>query len=151
MSVKTQRTEGSGTSQLLQTIRSAGYNKDVTIALATVKGVEPLVIRLAGENFDLEEDDIIVARSLRERVITAHITDISTNPAGDHSHSGDSGGSTSTDGSHTHAIDAEATVTLPSPLEVDAKVIVAIHEISAADKEFYVIDIESEAPEGGGG
>lgn len=150
MSVKDERNEGSGATKLLQSIRKAGYNKDVTFALATVKAVEPLVIRLAGENFDLDEDDIIVARSLRERVITAHITDISTQPAGDHSHSGDSGGSTSTDGSHTHAIDGEATITLPSPLAVDAKVIVAIHEISAADKEFYVIDMPGEAPEGGG-
>ncbi|MFD2704625.1 DUF2577 family protein [Salibacterium lacus] len=150
MSVNAQRTEGSGTSQLLDQIRSTGYNKDVTFALARVVSIDPLVIRLAGESFDLEEDDIIVARSLRERVITAHITDISTESAGSHSHSGDSGGSTSTNGSHTHAISGNATVTLPSPLEVDAKVIVAIHEISAADKEFYVIDMPGEAPEGGG-
>ncbi|MFZ4454342.1 DUF2577 family protein [Salibacterium aidingense] len=149
MSVKAERKEGDAGSKLVQSIRKAGYNKDVTFALARVTSVEPLAVRLAGESFDLEEDDIFVARSLRERTIQAYITNISTQPAGDHSHTGDSGGSTSTDGEHTHAIDGEATVTLPSPIEEGAQVIVAIHEISAAEKEFYVMDIASK-PEGGG-
>ncbi|SFP99014.1 DUF2577 family protein [Salibacterium halotolerans] len=125
MSVKAERIEGSGRSQLVQVIRSIGYNKDVTLTLAEVKAVEPLVVRMAGESFDLEEadGDLFIDRNLRERTVNTTIRSISTESA---------------DG-HSHAIDGEAEITIPSPLKVGDTVIIAMHEVSAADKEFYVV------------
>jgi hypothetical protein len=60
-----ERIEGSGASQLVQLIRTLGYNSDVTMELATVTSAPPeLKIKVDNMNVELEKDDLIVAQSL---------------------------------------------------------------------------------------
>lgn len=60
-----ERIEGSGASQLVQLIRTIGYNSEITFELATVTSAPPqLKIKVDHMNVELEKDDLIVAQSL---------------------------------------------------------------------------------------
>lgn len=60
-----ERIEGSGASQLVQLIRTIGYNPEITFELATVTSAPPqLKIKVDHMNVELEKDDLIVAQSL---------------------------------------------------------------------------------------
>lgn len=57
--------QGTGASQLVQLIKSYGYNKDVDIELATITSAPPeLKIRVDGMSIDLDAEDLIVAKSI---------------------------------------------------------------------------------------
>ncbi|MGN7455501.1 DUF2577 domain-containing protein [Paenibacillus pasadenensis] len=59
------RAEGSGASQLVQLMRSIGWNADTTIELGTVVAEPPeLKIRLDHTELVLEKDDLVVAERL---------------------------------------------------------------------------------------
>ncbi|WP_410772183.1 DUF2577 family protein [Fontibacillus sp. BL9] len=60
-----ERIEGSGASQLVQLIRTIGYNTEITFELATVTSAPPrLKIKVDHMNVELEKDDLIVVQSL---------------------------------------------------------------------------------------
>lgn len=63
-----ERIEGSGASQLVQLIRTLGYNSEGFFELATVTAAPPeLKIKVDHMNIELEKDDLIVAESLTKR------------------------------------------------------------------------------------
>ncbi len=66
MSIKQENTrlEGSGVHRLIQLIQRHGHNVDVKFHTATVTSLDPFHIRLVGDNFDIEEDSLIVAQNL---------------------------------------------------------------------------------------
>lgn len=57
--------EGAGRSKLRHVIRELGYNKDVDIEFATVLAPLPgISIKVDGQPFDLDADDVIVCEHL---------------------------------------------------------------------------------------
>ncbi|QVY62993.1 DUF2577 domain-containing protein [Cytobacillus gottheilii] len=53
--------EGNGAARIIQLMSRHGHNTDVNVELGTVISAPPsIVIRLDGDNFELDKDDIMV-------------------------------------------------------------------------------------------
>lgn len=66
MADKRLKIEGDGHSKLVQLTRKIGYNRDVDVKLATVTSVSPLRVRIDGDNFDMEPEEIITTERFYE-------------------------------------------------------------------------------------
>jgi hypothetical protein len=56
------RLEGNGASRFIQLMRQHGHNTDVTVEVGTITAAPPSIkLRLPGDDFDLDKDDVIVA------------------------------------------------------------------------------------------
>ncbi|OQP06851.1 hypothetical protein B1690_05945 [Geobacillus sp. 46C-IIa] len=57
--------EGNGAVRLIQLMRQHGYNKDISIELATVTSPPPNIkIRVDNMKIELDKDDVIIAQHL---------------------------------------------------------------------------------------
>lgn len=108
------RLEGSGGARLINIIRRNARNiKDLDITIATVTKAPPnIAIRIIGDSFDLEGDDLVVSESLLNHTRTVSLT----------------GGSVSINNGN---------LSVNSPLKVGDKVIVIIAQNGQL---YYVID-----------
>ena len=56
------RLEGNGAARFIQLMRKHGHNTEVAVEIGTITAAPPNIkLRLPGDDFDLEKDDIIVA------------------------------------------------------------------------------------------
>lgn len=66
MASKRLKIEGDGHSKLVQLIREIGYNRDIDVKFATITSVSPFRVRLDGDNFDMEPEELILTERLAE-------------------------------------------------------------------------------------
>jgi hypothetical protein len=66
MANKPEKIEGEDSSKFIKLIRQVGYNRDVDVKLATVTSVSPLRVRIDGDNFDMEPEEIITTERFYE-------------------------------------------------------------------------------------
>ncbi|MBX6361378.1 MAG: hypothetical protein IRZ03_15025 [Acidobacterium ailaaui] len=66
MANKRLKIEGDGHSKLVQLIREIGYNRDIDVKFATITSVSPFRVRLDGDNFDMEPEELILTERLAE-------------------------------------------------------------------------------------
>ncbi|AZU61081.1 hypothetical protein [Neobacillus mesonae] len=63
------RLEGNGASRFIQLMQQHGHNKDIDIIVGTITAAPPdIKLRLPGDNFDLDKDDVIVADKVAQEL-----------------------------------------------------------------------------------
>jgi hypothetical protein len=66
MANKRLKIEGDGHSKLVQLIREIGYNRDIDVKFATITSVSPMRVRLDGDSFDMDPEEIIMTERFSE-------------------------------------------------------------------------------------
>lgn len=122
-----ERIEGSGASQLVQLIRTLGYNTDVTVEWATVIAPPPNIsIQIDNMSVPLEKDDLIVVEALTKHTKKAKITGKNMTVSG-----GSISGATNNTG-HEHSI-ASLSIS-KADLEIKEAEIEYDHELKKDDR-----------------
>lgn len=118
--------EGNGAARFIQLMRQHGYNTDVEVAFGTVTSAPPtLKIRLDGDSFDLDADDLVVAERLTEHKRTVSLK------------GGEVNGDTTGDPRLTSLTITDAELTIKSALKKNDRVIVLV---TNDGQQYYVID-----------
>lgn len=63
------RLEGNGAARFIQLMKRHGHNADMTLDYGTVTSAPPAIkVRLDGDTFDLDADDLVVAGSVADKL-----------------------------------------------------------------------------------